>query len=113
MRSLVLALALAAPVSAVAATPNLIPTPTYANAVTSAHRAKQDVVFLTFVNYTVQDREVRVADTTYKIPFFSTLHVYAPVGSPVFVYSETNSKVNGQELMRVSENDANKSVFLK
>jgi len=38
--------------------------------------------------------------------------VLAPVGSPVFVYSETNSKVNGQELMRVSPSDADKSILL-
>ncbi|MGA7158461.1 MAG: hypothetical protein WBY53_16560 [Acidobacteriaceae bacterium] len=113
MRSLVLALAFAAPVCAVAATPTMIPTPTYATAVSHARHAKQDVVYMTFVNYTVQDREILIGDKEYKIPFFTTMHVYAPVGSPVFVYSETNSSVHGQELMRVSSNDANKSIFLK
>lgn len=113
MRSLVLALALAAPISAVAAIPTMIPTPTYSNALNSTQHAKQDVVFMTFVNYTVQDRELLIGNKAYKVPLFATLHVYAPVGSPVFVYSETNSKVHGQELMRVSANDAGKNIFLK
>ena len=107
MRSLIFALALAAPVSAVAATP------TYSNPLSSMHHQKEPVVFMTFVNYTVQDREVQIGDDLYKIPFHSVANVYAPVGSPVFVYSETNTKVNGQELMRVSASDANKSVLLK
>jgi hypothetical protein len=107
MRSLILALAFAAPVSAVAATPN------YSNPMNTAHHQAEQVVFLTFVNYTVQDREVVVGDHSYKIPYHSTMHVYAQVGSPVFVYSEMNSKVHGQELMRISENDKDSSVFLK
>jgi hypothetical protein len=107
MRSLMLALALAAPVSAVAAAP------TYSNPLSDMHHQKERVVFMTFVNYTVQDREVQIGDKLYKIPYLGIVHVYAPVGSPVFVYSETNSKVNGQELMRVSESDRDKSVFLK
>ncbi len=107
MRTLVLALALAAPAGAVAATP------TYSNPLSSMHHQKEQVVFMTFVNYTAQDREVRIGDVQYKIPYDSVLHVYAPVGSPVFVYSDQNTKVNGQELMRVSANDADKSVFLK
>jgi hypothetical protein len=109
MRFLVLALALAAPASAVAATP----TPTYSNPLNNRHHAQEQTVSLTFVNYTVEDREVRIGNQQYKIPFFSTRHVYAPVGSPVFVYSEKNSKVNGQELMRVSASDQDKSVLLK
>jgi hypothetical protein len=111
MRSLILALALAAPVSAVAATP--ISAPTYSNPMTTVHQQKVQVVFLTFVNYTPQDREVRIGDKQYKMRYDSVLHVYAPVGSPVFVFSDQNSKVYGQELMRVSATDAGKSVFLK
>jgi hypothetical protein len=107
MRSLLLALALAAPVSAVAATPN------YSNPMTTARHQAEQVVFMTFVNYTTQDREVVIGDKKYKIEYHSIAHVYAPVGSPVFVYSEMNSKVNGQELMRVSANDRDTSVFLK
>lgn len=107
MRSFLLALALAAPLSAVAATPN------YSNPMSTAHRQAAPVVFMTFVNFTVQDREVVIGDQMYKIPYHSTMHVYAPVGSPVFVYSEINSKVNGQELMRVSANDRDKSIYLK
>lgn len=107
MRSLVLALALAAPVSAVAGTP------TYTNPMTTVHHAKEQVVFLTFVNYTAQDREVLIGDVRYKIRYDSILHVYAPVGSVVRVYCETDTKVNGQELMQVSAADSGKSVFLK
>jgi hypothetical protein len=107
MRSLIFALALAAPLSAVAATP------TYSNPMSRMHHEQVQEVFVTFVNYTVQDRELVIGDTVYKIPYHSTMHVYAPVGSPVFIYSETNTKVNGQELMRVSANDRDKSFFLK
>jgi hypothetical protein len=102
-----LALALAAPVSAVAATP------TYSNPLSSLHHQQEQVVQMRFVNYTTQDREVQIGNQLYRIPCVGILRVYAPVGSPVFVYSETNSKVNGQELMRVSANDQDKSVFLK
>ena len=52
MRSLILTLALAAPLSAVAAAPN------YSNPLNNMHHATEEVVFMTFVNYTVQDREV-------------------------------------------------------
>lgn len=107
MRSLFLALALAAPVSAVAATP------TCGNPMTTVHQQKEQVVFLTFVNYTSQDREVRIGDVQYKIRYDSVLHVHAPVGSVVRVYSDVNTKVYGQELMQVSANDADKSVYLK
>jgi hypothetical protein len=106
MRSLILALALAAPVSAVASTP------TYSNPLSNSHRQRVQEVFITFVNYTVQDREVVIGNEKYRISSLSTIHVHVPVGSPVFVYSETNSKVNGQELMRVSPNDADKSIRL-
>jgi len=106
MRSLIFALALAAPISAVASTP------TYSNPMSRSHHAKVDEVYLTFVNYSVQDRELVIDGEKYKIPYLSTKHILAPVGSPVFVYSETNSKVNGQELMRVSPSDADKSILL-
>ena len=111
MRSLILALALAAPVSAVAATP--ASAPTYSNPMTTVHQQKEQVVFLTFVNYTPQDREVRIGDKQYKVRYDSVLHVYAPVGSVVRQYSEQNSQMNGQELMQVSASDRDKSVFLK
>lgn len=107
MRSIVLALALAAPVSAVAAAPN------YTNPMSTLHHAKQQAVFVTFVNFTSQEREVRIGDHQYKMPDTSVLHLYVPVGSVVQVYSTQNSKVNGQELLQVSASDAGKSVFLK
>jgi hypothetical protein len=107
MRSLIFALALAAPVSAVASTPS------YSNPMNNSRHVKVQEVYLTFVNYTVQDRELVIDGEKYKVPYLSTKHVLAPVGSPVFVYSETNTKVNGQELMRVSANDADRSILLK
>jgi hypothetical protein len=108
MRSLLLALAFAAPVCAVAATPD------YTHPISAVHsQEREQVVFLTFVNYTPQDREVRVGNLQYKVRYDTVLHVYAPVGSVVRVFSEQNSKINGQELMQVSANDRNKSVFLK
>ena len=107
MRSLLVALVLAAPVCAVAATP------TYTNPMTTAHHAKQQTVFVTFVNHTSQEREVRVGDAQYLIPYNSQVHVSIPVGSVVRVYSSTNSKVNGQEVMQVSANDNESAVFLK
>ena len=106
MRSLILALAFAAPVSAVASTPM------YSNPLSNSHHQKVQDVFLTFENKTVQDREVVIGNQEYKLGCRATIHVHAPVGSPVFVYSETNSKVHGQELMRVSPNDADKSIPL-
>jgi hypothetical protein len=106
MRSLILALALAAPVSAVASNPM------YSNPMSHSHHQQVQEVFLTFENKTVQDREVVIGNEKYQVPCLSKIHLHAPVGSPVFVYSETNSKVNGQELMRVSPNDADKSIPL-
>jgi hypothetical protein len=111
MRSFIVALALAAPVCAAAATPAA---PTYSNPMTTVrHQQAEKVVFLTFVNYTPQDREVRVGNVQYRVRYDSVLHVYAPVGSVIRQYSEQDSKVNGQELMQVSANDVGKSVFLK
>ncbi|MGD0648708.1 MAG: hypothetical protein ABR971_12010 [Acidobacteriaceae bacterium] len=106
MRSLILALALAAPVSAVASTPM------YSNPMSRMHHQKVQEVFLTFENKTVQDREVVIDGLEYRVPCLSTVHLHAPVGSPVFVFSQTNSKVHGQELMRVSPNDADKNIPL-
>jgi hypothetical protein len=109
MRSLLLALALAAPLSAVAATP------TYSNAMTALrhHQPKTEMVPMTFVNYTSQEREVRIGDTQYIMKLNTTFHTMVPVGSVVRVYSSQNSKVNGQELMLVSAADANKRVPLQ
>jgi hypothetical protein len=106
MRSLIFALALAAPVSAVASNPM------YSNPMSRSHHQQVEEVFLTFENKTVQDRELVIGDEKYRIPSLSKVHCHAPVGYPVFVYSETNTKVNGQELMRVSASDADKSIPL-
>ena len=109
MRSLIFALALAAPISAVASTSAY----SYSNPLTTLHHLNAQEVLLTFRNYSVQDRELVIGDKEYKMASVSTLSIYVPVGSPVFVYSETNSKVNGQELMRVSASDADKSIGLR
>ncbi len=112
MRSIVLAVAiatsLAAPMGAVAATPHTFTTPTSAR-----HQIKPTEVFLTFQNMTSQDRELVVGEEVFKLRYNTTLHVHLPVGSVVRVYSQTNSKVNGQELMQVAETDANTTVNLK
>jgi hypothetical protein len=110
MRSFMLALAFAAPVCAVAATPN------YTNPIHALHsqqNQKDQLVFLTFVNYTPQDREVRIGNIQYRARYNTVLHVYAPVGSVVRVFSDQNTKVNGQELMTVSAADRDKSILLK
>ena len=109
MRSLLLALALAAPMSAVAASP------TYSNPMLSArhHAQKQEMVPMTFVNFTSQEREVRIGNNQYIMQVNTTFHTMVPVGSEVRVYSSQNTKVNGQPLMLVSEADANKRVPLR
>jgi hypothetical protein len=109
MRSLIFALALAAPVSAVASTT----TYTYSNPMTSMRHQSAQEVLLTFRNCSVQDRELVIGDKEYKMASVSTLRIYVPVGTPVFVYSQTNDHVHGQELMRVSANDEDKTVGLK
>jgi hypothetical protein len=109
MRSLIFALALAAPVSAVASTS----TYSYSNPLNTMHRQNVQEVLLTFRNYSVQDRELVIGDKEYKMASVSTLRIYVPVGTPVFVYSKTNSHVNGQELMRVSANDGKASIGIQ
>jgi hypothetical protein len=112
MRSLIFALALAAPVGAVFASPN--PAPSYSDPMTTAHHQQEEqLVFITFVNKTPQDREVRIGNVQYKVRYNSEVHVYARVGSVVREFSDQNRKVNGQELMQVSANDVDKDVFLK
>jgi hypothetical protein len=107
MRSLLAALVLAVPVCAVAATP------TYTNPMTTSHLAKQQTVFVTFVNHTSQEREVRIGDEQYTIRLNSQIHIAIPMGASVRVFSSQNSKVNGQEVMLVSAKDADSTVFLK
>ena len=107
MRFLVLVLALAAPASAVAATP------TYSNPLTNRHHAQEQEVMVTFVNHTPQEREVRIGDQQYRVLPLTEFNAFVRVGSVVRVYSDMNTKVSGQELMRVSASDAGTSVFLK
>lgn len=111
MRSLVsvcvLASALAAPLAAVAATPK------YTDPLAVSHSAKAPAtVYMTFVNFTTQEREVRFGDTQYRVPITGVLHVYVPVGAVVRMYSTENPKVNGQALLQVATSDAGRSVML-
>jgi len=112
MRSIVCVLALAtsiaAPLSAVAATPNTFTSPT-----TTRHQTEEKVVFLTLVNFTSHTNVVVIGDKAFKVNYDSILHVYAPVGSQVTEYSATNSKANGVQLMTVTADDRDKSIFLK
>jgi hypothetical protein len=107
MRSLLVALAFAAPVCAVAATP------TYTNPMTTEHHLRQQTVYVTFINHTSQEREVRIGAEQYRVAYHSQIHVAVPVGAMVRVYSNQNSKVNGQEVMLVAAKDADSAVFLK
>jgi hypothetical protein len=110
MRSIVFALALAVPCSAFAAT-----NPMYTNPLTDSHpaRAQQKTVFLTFVNFTPQDRELQVGDMRYKIAHTTVLHLYAPVGSVVLELSAEGKASTGKELMEVAATDSGKSVTLR
>lgn len=112
MRSIVCVLALAtsiaAPLSAVAAAPRTFSTPDHVR-----HQSKPAEVFLTFQNLTSQDRELVVGDEVFKLRYNSTKSIHLPVGSVVRVYSQTNSKINGQELMQVSAADADSTIRLK
>jgi len=108
MRSLILAAVLAAPLCAVAATPN------YTSPLATAHQTKPkpQMVFLGFVNFTTQEREVRIGDLQYKIAHTTVLHLWVPVGTVVREYSTENEKVNGQQLIEVAETDSGKSILL-
>lgn len=107
MRSILLVLALAAPVSAVASIPS------YTNPMSTAHRAKQETVLVTFVNRTSQEREVRIGNEQYVVRYNSQFHLYLPVGTAVSVYSNQNSKINGQQVVLVSADAWTRPVFLK
>jgi hypothetical protein len=104
MRSIMLALVLAAPVAAVAATPN------YTNPVNTAHHAKEQTVYVTFVNHTSQDREVIIGNVKYTVAYNSKIDVVVPAGSLARVHSDQNSKVDGQVLIAAS--DVKTTVFL-
>jgi hypothetical protein len=110
MRSIVLACVFAAPLCAVAATPN------YTSPLATVHQAKPkpkpQMAFLAFVNFTTQEREVRIGDMQYRIPHTTVLHMWVPVGTVVREYSAENQKVNGQELIEVAITDSGKSIML-
>ena len=105
MRSLLVALVLAAPVSAVASTPS------YTSPVNTAHHAKAQTVYVTFVNHTSAERQVCIGNLRYTIKYNSAVRVEVPVGSMVLVSSNQDSKVNDQ--LTVSANDEKASIFLK
>jgi len=115
MRSLnlarVLAYALfAVPCAGFAATSN------YTSPMVAMHDQRQHekplYVDLAFYNITSQEREVRIGDRQFKIPYNQVLHITAPVGSVVRIFSSQNSKLNGQELMEVSATDDHRLVKL-
>ena len=106
MRSIALVLALAAPLSAVAS-PNTFTRPT------RVHEQKPQLVFMTFVNRTPQDREVMIGNKVFRLRNFEHLNIEAPVGSDVRVYSETNSKFHGQVLMQVSAANQDRDIVLQ
>jgi ATP-dependent phosphoenolpyruvate carboxykinase len=104
---MMLALVLAAPVSAVAATPN------YTNPVTTAHHAKEQAIYVTFVNHTSQEREVIIGNSKYTVGYNSVLNVLVPAGSVARVYSSQNSKIDGQQTILLAASDAKTTVYLK
>jgi hypothetical protein len=107
MRSILIALVLAAPVAAVAATPN------YTNPVNTAHHAKEQTVYVTFVNHTSQEREVIIDHVKYTVGYNSKIDVVVPAGSVARVYSNQNSKVDGQQVILLAASDEKTTVFLK
>jgi len=108
MRSIVLAFALAAPLCAVAATPN------YTHPLTVRHQQpKEELVSLTFVNFTTQEHEVRIGDRQYKVAVAKVLRIAVPVGAVVTEYTPENSRTDGKQLIEVAASDAGKNIFLK
>jgi hypothetical protein len=103
-----LAASIAAPLSAVASTRATFTSPTSVR-----HQAKSQEVYLTFHNVTSQDRELVIGDRTFKVRTDAKITLTVPVGSVIRVYSQTNSKVNGQQLMQVAATDADSTVVLK
>jgi len=101
-----LALSIAAPLSASAAA-------TYTSPLNTLHRTQPTEVLLTFENHTSQDREVVIGNQLFKVEYNRSIRLAVPVGSVVRVYSEMNSKLNGQQLLQVSTNDANRTIELK
>jgi hypothetical protein len=107
MRSVMIALVLAAPLSAVAATPN------YTNPVNTARHAKEQTVYVTFVNHTSQEREIIIDNVKYTVAYNSKIDVVVPAGSVARVYSNQNTKVNGQQEILLAASDVKTTVFLK
>jgi hypothetical protein len=103
-----LAVSIAAPLSAVASTRTTFTTPTSVR-----HQPRTQEVYVTFRNTTSQDRELVIGDQSFKVRNNANISIIIPVGSVIRVYSQTNSKVNGQELMQVSAADADSTVVLK
>ncbi|MFP5232930.1 MAG: hypothetical protein ACLGQX_09935 [Acidobacteriota bacterium] len=113
MRSIALALVLAAPCCALASAPATIPTPEYQNVVWNLHHERDPEVMVTFINHTVTDRELLIGGQKYEVRILSKLSVLIPIGDPVFVYSQRDSKVHGQELMRADAKDQDRTILLK
>jgi hypothetical protein len=107
MRSIVLALAFFAPAAAAFAAPA-----DYTSPIVSVHATKPQQVMLTFQNNTVHDRILRVGDRQFHIRPTEHFSTVAAVGSVVRMYSDQDSKVDGQPLLTVSANDSHRYITI-
>jgi hypothetical protein len=113
MRSIALALVLAAPSCALASAPATIPSPDYQKVRLTLHRERDPEVMVTFINHSVTDRELLIGNQKFEVRVLSKMSVLIPIGDPVFVYSQRDSKVNGQELMRADAKDQDRTILLQ
>jgi hypothetical protein len=109
MRSIVLALAFLAPTAAFAATPAAAPAD-YTSPITTIHSTKPQEVLVTFRSTASGSRVLAVNEHQYPIRFGQVITVCAPVGSIVRVYSDQNSKISGQEVLRIAASDAQRFI---
>jgi hypothetical protein len=96
MRSIALALALTAPLSAVAST--------YTNPL-SARPQHPQTVMITLSSRTGQEREVRIGKEQIKLRALQATNISVPVGTTVLLYSSQNSKLQGVPLLQVAATD--------
>jgi hypothetical protein len=104
MRSIVLALALTAPLSAVAST--------YTNPL-SARPQHPQTVMITISSRTGQEREVRVGNQQIKLRALQPTNISVPVGTTVLLYSNQDSKIQGVPLLQVAATDNGRVVEVR
>jgi len=80
--------------------------------VNTAHHAKQQTVYVTFVNHNVNEREVIIDNVKYTVAYNSKIDVVVPVGSVARVYSSQDSKIDGQQTFLLTAADAKAVVYL-